>query len=904
MPKLSISDLSCVAVLDSLSAPVWIFDLDEHRIWWGNKAAQVFWRTGSLEELIARDFSSDSASVRRRLRRMYLSPDDPQLRQAAWTLYPWDEPVSVTVQFQPILIDGGRSALLVEITGKRDIGPDLQAARIGEAVRYSGAILSMFSLSGVLLAQNAASFECYGTQPDDAEDLIQRLGGQDEIEALFDAVRNADVFEAEIDVQTQNGPRTHRIRGHRGRDPATGATAAVLIEYDISDLVHLRRQLSDLNANLEQRVAEGTENLKISEERFSLAMQGANDGLWDHNVETGETYLSPRWLEMLGFTEEDAPPDIDTFMALVHPDDRERVGAVVIRPSPNATRTPEVEFRVRHRNNSWIDILARAFLTIRDGEVVRIVGTNIDISERKTSERMLSRLRDILFEGSEALPLGVAYYDHKFELVMCNSLYRTMLPISSHLLVPGVPFRDIVRNSAANMASQFGYDDPEEYVRERIRGARIKRQRWLHEQTSGRTVIATEIPTSGNGVISLIEDVTEERTRQKQLQQAQKMEAIGQLTGGVAHDFNNLLAVIMGNLELLQLELDAQDFDSNETSMLIEAGIKAVKHGADLTRSMLAYARKARLDPTVLDLNQTVRETERWMRRTIPSNIEFNTLFQEGLWPVRLDQSSLQSALLNLIVNARDAMETGGKLTIKTANVTIDGTATRAGQENLPAGDYVLVSLTDNGPGIPPEIIDQIYDPFFTTKSVGQGTGLGLSMVEGFVRQSGGMVEVESKLDEGACFTLYFPAVSKESLDRDDAAEARKRAKAQAPHARLLLAEDQPEVMAVLKRTLVSAGYDVTTAVTGDIAFELFKADPEFDMVLTDIVMPGRLQGPDLAKECRLLRPQTPFVFLSGYASEATAHGNGLSPGDIRLMKPVSRKGLLETVEAGLNRGR
>ncbi len=201
----------------------------------------------------------------------------------------------------------------------------------------------------------------------------------------------------------------------------------------------------------------------------------------------------------------------------------------------------------------------------------------------------------------------------------------------------------------------------------------------------------------------------------------------------------------------------------------------------------------------------------------------------------------------------------------------------------------------------PPEVIEQIYDPFFTTKSVGKGTGLGLSMVEGFVRQSGGTIRVHSELGKGTSFKLYFPALSQQRLDlQEGSGPARATRNAKEVRPRILLAEDKPEVMAVLQKTLAAAGYDVTTAKTGDIAYRLFEADLGFDLVLTDIVMPGRLQGPDLAKECRLLRPATPFVFLSGYAPEETIHGNGLLPEDIRLMKPVSRSDLLHAVETCL----
>lgn len=902
MLKLNIPDISVIASMNALSAPVWIFDLERHAMWWANEAAVSFWKADRLEELAERDFSSDSNTLRQRLRQIVWDKNISQGVAETWTLYPSEEPVTITARVQPVTIGQGGDAVLVEVVSGGDVDVDVQRVRLEEMVNYSGVMLSMFTLSGKLLAQNAAAFACYGAATDAGDDLLNRLGSPELVQELFETIEREEVFDTEVEVHTQADRGKHRVKAQKGRDPATGDYVAILSEDDISDLVDLRLELSALNAHLEERVSQRSESLKVSEERFSLAMQGANDGLWDRNFETGEVYFSPRWLEILGYGADDPPPDMETIQSLVHPDDLSQVMERVIRPEPSETPLSEAEFRIRHQEGHWIDVLSREFLVVRDGKVARIVGTYNDISERKRSERSLNRLKEILFEGSEALPLGVAYYDQDFKLVMNNSFYEKALPISAHLLERGVHFGDILRNSADYFAGQFGYDNPEEYVQERLKAARIEPQEWVHEQSTGRTVVATELPTTGNGVISMIEDVTNDRAQQKQLQQAQKMEAIGQLTGGVAHDFNNLLAVIMGNLELLQSEIGSDSFDVAECVAFIEAAVDAVKHGADLTRSMLAYARKARLEPVVLDINKTVRETERWMRRTIRSNIQIETALQAGIWPIKVDKNSLQSALVNLIVNARDAIDGSGKLTLETANLRIDDTYLEARSEKIPPGRYVMVAVTDTGRGISPEAIEHIYDPFFTTKAVGQGTGLGLSMVEGFVRQSGGTVRVYSEVGEGTSFKLYFAALAHDVLEAKEERAALKSSSNSRRDARprLLLAEDNLDVMAVLEKTLVLAGYDVTTAITGDIAYAVFNADPSFDVVLTDIVMPGRLQGPEFAKECRLLRPSTPFVFLSGYASEATVHGNGLRPEDIRLMKPVSRVDLLQAVEKSL----
>ncbi|QJF51033.1 ATP-binding protein [Roseobacter ponti] len=400
-------------------------------------------------------------------------------------------------------------------------------------------------------------------------------------------------------------------------------------------------------------------------------------------------------------------------------------------------------------------------------------------------------------------------------------------------------------------------------------------------------------------------DLTDIRTAEQQLKeaqliaiQAQKFDTIGQLTGGVAHDFNNLLAVIMGNLELIADEIRRSDPDRDELQSLLDASLEATRRGADLTRNMLAYARKARLDPVDLDLNEVVRQTESWMRRTIASKIEIETNLQAGLWLTRADKSSLQSALVNLLVNARDAFEGSGQVTIETANMRVDEDFISERHEDIAPGRYVMLAVSDNGSGIDPDIISNIFDPFFTTKGVGLGSGLGLSMVQGFVKQSGGAIRVYSEPGVGTSFKLYFAA----SPGSNPAADVALRGTshdtvASDGRARLLLVEDREEVLLILRKTLEGVGYTVETATSGDEGLQRFREDGAFDLVVTDIVMPGELQGPTMAREIRKIDPEMRFIFLSGYASEATVNGNGLKPSDIRLMKPVSRKDLIEAVQ-------
>ena len=393
-----------------------------------------------------------------------------------------------------------------------------------------------------------------------------------------------------------------------------------------------------------------------------------------------------------------------------------------------------------------------------------------------------------------------------------------------------------------------------------------------------------------NGVLT---DVTEQRDLEERLHQAQKMETIGQLTGGVAHDFNNILAVILGNFELIKDLTEKGDIEE-----LTEAGISAARKGADLTRNMLSFARKSRLELEVFNLNDMVRDVQKWSATGVPENINLNVSLSEDLYLVEADPSLAQTALLNLILNARDAMPDGGALTVETANVffeedLIDGTG-----DAVPKGNYVFLAVSDTGSGISAENLARIYDPFYTTKPPGAGSGLGLSMVQGFTRQSGGFIKAYSEPGTGTTLKLFFPAL----MDRSPSPPIAVPAEIEPPRERkrILLAEDQESVLDVLVKILTLAGYDVRSAHSGDAAAELWQTDRDFDLLLTDVVMPGKLQGPLLARHIRQSAPDLPVVFMSGYAREATVHGNGLKAEDIRLMKPIGKRDLLHAVATAL----
>ena len=394
-----------------------------------------------------------------------------------------------------------------------------------------------------------------------------------------------------------------------------------------------------------------------------------------------------------------------------------------------------------------------------------------------------------------------------------------------------------------------------------------------------------------NGTLT---DISERIELEARLQQSQKLEAIGNLTGGVAHDFNNLLAVILGNFELIQ-----NSDDPEEIRQFASEGIAATRRGAELTKNMLGFARQSSLDPKVIDLNDLIEETKSWVSRAVPENIAFTAMLSTSLSKVRVDPNFAQSAILNLILNARDAMPHGGRLTIETSNTEIgEGHVDLAG-ETVAAGQYVLLEISDSGAGVDKANLKNIFEPFYTTKPVGEGSGLGLSMVQGFVKQSGGTIHVESKLGLGTTVKLYFRAhsgtVHETPMVRQPFVSKSKKT------LKILLVEDNSAVLEVQEKILSRAGFKVDTALSGDKAIAVLENDFIYDLVITDIVMPGDLQGTDLAKRLRSRFPQLPIIFLSGYSEVASNSDTLNRPNIIRLMKPVGKQQLLDAVHQAVS---
>ena len=396
------------------------------------------------------------------------------------------------------------------------------------------------------------------------------------------------------------------------------------------------------------------------------------------------------------------------------------------------------------------------------------------------------------------------------------------------------------------------------------------------------------------GFAKVTRDITERREAEAALQAAQatmirsqKLEAIGQLTGGVAHDFNNLLQVISGNLQLL-----SKDIAGNvRAEMRVQSALAGVARGSKLASQLLAFARRQPLEPRVVNVGRLLKGMDELLRRALGGEIEVETVVAGGLWNSLVDPDQLENAVLNLAINARDAMSGEGRLTIEASNAFLDDEYVRQHDE-LSAGQYVMIAVTDTGTGIPPDILERVYEPFFTTKAEDKGTGLGLAMVYGFLKQSGGHVKIYSEVGAGTTVKLYFPR----ELASEDTLVGAPSGEVQGGEETILVVEDDDEVREVAVSMLAELGYRVVKARDAASALVVVDSGIPIDLVFTDVMMPGTLRSPDLARKAKERLPNVAVLFTSGYTQNAIVHGGRLDPGVELLAKPYTREALARKI--------
>jgi PAS domain S-box-containing protein len=657
---------------------------------------------------------------------------------------------------------------------------------------------------------------------------------------------------------------------------------------------------------LGEEVQAAERRMRQANERFELAASAVISAIYDRNLDNGTVAWTPGLGEMCGYLPDEISSTAEWWRDRVHPDDRPRVEEELVR-AVAGNRDFVAEYRFRARDGRYLDILDRGRL-VRDaaGRPVRMVGSMIDVSERKRAEAVLraseARHRAVLESALDAF-VGM---DHEGRITEFNPAAERLfgrrrdevlgLELASVIIPPAfrkAHRRGLARHLATGQTVVIG-------GRLEVSAMRADGREFPVELTVTRA--GTEERPAFN---AYIRDLTTQKQAEAarsnleaQLQQSQKMEAIGRLAGGVAHDFNNMLTVISGRALMLLSRLNPGEPMHRDVELIQKTSQRAVA----LTSQLLAFSRKQVIQPRVLELGPLMAELGPMLQRMIGEDVELSVLPTEGTGRVKVDPSQMQQVVMNLAVNARDAMPRGGRITIGVRDVEVREAVT-LGHATLAAGRYVALTVSDSGTGMSRETAAHIFEPFFTTKEQGKGTGLGLSTVYGIVEQSHGRIQVESELGHGTTFTIYLPRVQ-EPVPSGPAADAGRRLRTTART--VLVVDDEPEVLELATEILRGVGYRVLQAVDGSSAVEVVRRhDGEIHLLVTDMVMPG-MSGRDLAERLRALKSTLPVLYISGYVQDASARAALASEYSAFVAKPFTPelltdrvRELLATADAG-----
>ena len=765
--------------------------------------------------------------------------------------------------------------------------------------------------------QTAEQTEGYGwldaTHPDDKE----RAG-----QVFMDALERREPFRLEYRLRRADGTYRWAIDAAEPRFTPDGK----FVGY-IGSVIDIEER-----HEIEQKLRESEANLKA-------ITNSVDQMIWSTRPDGFHDFYNDRWYEFTGMPY--GSTDGEAWNGMFHPDDQERAWARW-RDSLVTGRPYHIEYRLRHWSGAYRWVIGRAnAVRGADGEIVRWYGTCTDIHELKVAELHRAALitlqeeladledpSDIAFAASRMLGetlktsrVGYGTINIEAETVLIDRDWtaegidslrgvRHFRDYGSFIddLKRGetVVFEDAAedprtRDHSANLERISARSIVNIPIREQsglvallfINNARVRQ--WTEEEltlirdVAERTRQAVERRRAEAELRHLTQTLEEQvlqrteelRRSEEQLRQSQKMEAIGQLTGGIAHDFNNNLAVVIGGLSLLQRRLKRGE--THDLERLIVGATEGAQRAATLTQRLLAFSRQQPLSPESIDGNRLIAGMNDLLVRSLGEHIRIETVLAAGLWKTRADVSQLENAVLNLAVNARDAMPDGGRLTIETANAHIDDAYSI--EHGIGAGQYVMVAVTDTGVGMAPDVIERAFDPFFTTKAVGKGTGLGLSQVFGFVRQTGGHIKIYSEEKLGTTVKIYLPRFYGE-----EAAPSVAAAEPQPPRGagqRVLVVEDDDRVRFFTVETLRDLGYDVTFASGGADALAILRAGHRFDLLFTDIVMP-EMNGRKLADAALELQPGLKVIFATGYTSNAVVHNGIIDPGTNFLQKPFN----------------
>ena len=556
----------------------------------------------------------------------------------------------------------------------------------------------------------------------------------------------------------------------------------------------------------------------------------------------------------------------------------------------------DVELRFVKKNGDVVDMLMSS-TSERDagGAFLRSMTVLTDVTDLKRAEKALRRSQQRLRVIADSLPVSIGqvdlggrfrfvnltfeqWHDCIGEQVIGKHFGEVLTPAMRDALLPHLP--------AMREGRAHSFEASVDYPDGRTRNVEITYQPLLRRSGQVR------------GIVIMSTDATERRSTEAKLRQAMKMEAVGQLTGGLAHDFNNLLAVVLGNLQLLERNID----DDAKAQRRLQAALDATGRGAELTTRLLAFSRQQSLEPEIIDINELLQGLRSLLRHTLGATIEMALDVADDLWKTKIDPSQLETAVLNLAINARDAMTNGGELRISTDNVHLGSNETHHAEDLVP-GNYVLLKVADTGHGIPADLMAKVVQPFFTTKEVGKGSGLGLSMVYGFVKQSGGHVRIDSVEGRGTTIALYLPRADGNDAETPERGpEAGDDATIVGGTETILVVEDDAAVRQVATSLLTELGYRVIEADNGANALAVLAQAEDVDLLFSDIIMPGGMNGVELARRAKANDPTLRVLHTSGYAAETVTGEDGVASTAELLRKPYQKQELARKIRQTLDR--
>jgi len=662
--------------------------------------------------------------------------------------------------------------------------------------------------------------------------------------------------------------------------------ATFVLAVLLANSIDLQVELARLLGTLRREAASDRDRHAERERLFNTMVESSNDAILTKNLDGIITGWNPAAERLFGFTAAEA---VGHSTDIVVPPDRRAETREALDRIASGEAIEHHETLRLHKDGRVVHITLGVFpIRSLSGKVVGASGIARDISESKRTQQALNQEieeRRRIFETSQ-------------DLILVTDTKGTFVQVSpSSMIILGYRPDEMIGHSAVEFIHPADLDSTREEMRAARRGHQMRNfdTRYVHKD--GQSVMLTWMGAWSEPVqrhFFVGRDLTEKQAAEAQFRQAQKMEAVGQLTGGVAHDFNNILTVITGTIGILA-EAVAHDPQLVTIANMID---EAAERGADLTKHLLAFARKQPLQPREVDVNALVLETAKLLRPTLGEHIEIATLLAADTWTALVDPSQLTTAILNLALNARDAMPHGGKLTLESSNVYLDENYASMHSEVTP-GSYVMIVVSDTGVGISVPNLEKVFDPFFTTKDVGKGTGLGLSMVFGFVKQSGGHIKIYSEVGHGTSVKLYLPRAT--GLDHG-AAQQPALPTIEGGHEVVLVVEDDALVRKFAVTQVRSLGYTALEAGNAAEALDVLDNIATIDLLFTDVIMPGSMNGRQLADEALKRRPALKTLFTSGYTENAIIHHGRLDTGVLLLAKPYRRSDMARMIRLALER--